>query len=201
MALDLSDQLARMIKDPTHITWTTQELTDMLAYALAETNRVRNIRTTETIAAVASQDTYTLTTIQSVHRVDLLDASNKVVMIIPGNAWEIWGDNMSPSQTLYINPSYSLSGYTFRIHGYVDYDYTTNTPPQMVQNAILAVARAEALRRILAERARFEQYASSNPRGDSSMTEVYSEVQDAQRQAESELNKIRLLRMPMAGRR
>lgn len=201
MALDLSTQLQRALRDSAGTVWTTQEITDMLTYALAETNRVRNIRTTELIACVPSQDTYTLTSLQAVHRLDLLDPNGKIVIIMPRGTWEIWGDNMSPSQTLYVNPSYAMSGYSWRAHGYKDYDYATNTPPQIVQNAILAVARAEGLRRMFGDRAKFEQYQTSNPRSNTSVTEMYQEVQDAQRQAEEMLVKIRLLRMPFPAKR
>ena len=200
MALDLKDKLREQLNDSSDDVWPATEKDNLLTFALDEVNRVRPRLVRDTIAAVADQDTYTLVNVYDVHRVDLLDDSNKVVMSIPGAAWEVWGDGEESGSSLYINPSYSQTGYSFRVHGYGPYDYTTNTPSSQIQSAILAVARAEALRRMVTERSRFETYATANPRSDTSVSEILGMVNDADIEAKRLLVAIRLIRRPTPGR-
>ncbi len=202
MALDLEPALAESLRDSTHLVWQASELTTILGYALEETNRVRPRVVSDLLSLVSEQDQYTLVNVYTVFRVDLLDSTNKVVMLLPAGSWEIWGDNASLSQTLYINPQYARVPYKLRVHGYGPYVYTGTTanPPLQVQEAILAVARAEALRRVATERSRFEQYATGNPRSDTSVSEVIGQVQDAERRAQQLLTDIKLIRRPTAGK-
>lgn len=200
MALDLKPTLATSLRDSGNVVWASAELDTILGYALEETNRVRPRVVKDVIALTDDVDTYTLTNVWSVFRVDLLDNFDKVVMSLPNGSWEVWGDNMSSGQTLYINPNYARTGYSLRVHGYGPYDYTTNTPPLQVQEAILAISRAEAFRRIASERARYEQYASNNPRSDVSVNELLGQINDAEMEAKRLLADVRLIRRPIAGR-
>lgn len=200
MSLDLGPKLETSLRDTTNAVWGASEIDDILGWALEETNRVRPRVVNDVIALTDDQDTYTLTNVYSVFRVDLLDNFSKVVMSIPNGAWEVWGDNMSSGQTLYLNPNYARTAYSLRVHGYGPYDYTTNTPPLQVQEAILAVARAEAFRRVASERARYEQYASNNPRSDTSVNELLGQINDATVEAKRLLDDIRLIKRPIAGR-
>lgn len=202
MALDLGPTLETMLDDTSNAVWGASEIDEMLSYALDETNRVRPRVVQDIIAAVVEQDTYVLTNVYGVSRVDLLDADNKLVMPMPSGTWEVWGDDMTAGATLYINPRYSRDGYSFRVHGYAPYTFSGSTnPPPQVQKAILAIARTEAYRRVVGERARFEQYATSNPRSDSSVAELMQLVNEADSEAQRLIADIRLLRKPTYGRR
>lgn len=200
MALDLGPALETSLRDTTNLVWGASEIDAILGYALEETNRVRPRVVKDVIALVDAQDTYTLTNVYTVFRVDLLDASSRVVFPLGNGSWEVWGDNVSAGQTLYINPSYAKTSYSIRVHGYGPYDYTTNTPPLQVQEAILAVARAEAFRRVASERARFEQYASASPRADVSVNELLGQINNAEQEAKRLLNGIKLIRRPTVGK-
>jgi len=200
VALDLKPTLGVALRDSANAVWTSAEFDTILSHALEETNRVRPRVVKDVIALVEDQDTYVLTNVYTVFRVDLLDASSKVVMPLPAGSWEVWGDNMSPGQTLYVNPVYANSTYQLRVHGYGPYDYTTNTPPLQVQEAIIAVAVADALRRITAERARYEQYAANSPRSDVSVNELLGQINQAEQNAARLLGDIRLIRRPTYGR-
>lgn len=202
MALDLGPTLEIMLRDTSNAVWGAAEIDEILAYALDETNRVRPRVVQDTIAAIVEEDTYVLTNVYDVTRVDLLDASSKLLMPMPSGTWEVWGDDQTAGSTLYINPKYSRDGYSFRVHGYAPYTYTGSTnPPSQVQKAILAVARAEAYRRVTGERARFEQYATANPRSDTSMAEMLQLINESDAEAQRLLADIRLIRKPTYGRR
>lgn len=200
MAIDLKPALEIALSDESNQIWTTTELDTILSYALAMTNQVRQRAVRDTITIVAGQDTYTLTNVITVTRVDLLDADNALVRVMPNGSWEVWGDNSSTGQTLYINPNYALATYKLRVHGYGPYDFTTNTPDTTVQMAIMALARAEALRRLVTDRARFRQWAQSNPRGDTSTNELIQSVNEADAEAQRILRSIKLIQKPTVGR-
>ncbi len=201
MALDLGPKLETALRDPTNAVWGASEIDDILSIALDQTNRIRPRVVQDAVALVEGTDNYILTNVYEVFRIDLLDASGRVVMPLPHGTWEVWGDNQTVGQTFYINPRYTLSGYSLRVHGYAPYTFSgTTNPPALVQDAILALARAEALRRVVGERARFEQYATANPRSDTSMAELISEINEAQGEAERLLSNIRLIKKPAPGR-
>jgi hypothetical protein len=202
MALDLGPKLETALRDSTNLVWGATEIDDILAYALDETNRVRPLSVRDVISLTDDIDTYTLVSVYEVFRVDLRDASGKLVMPLPQGTWEVWGDNATAGQTLYVNPRYARGGYTIRVHGYAPYTFSgTTNPPSQVQAAILALARAEALRRIATERARYEQYATANPRSDVSLNEILNQMAEASTEAQRLLSDIRIIKKPVYGRR
>lgn len=208
MALDLGPTLETSLRDTANAVWGASEIDAILSMALEETNRARPrvVKDVMTIGTdvgddlAEGEDQFTLSNVYTVFRIDLLDENDKVVRPLPSGAWEVWGDNMSSGQTVYVNPNYVRNGMSFRVHGYGPYDYTTNTPPLQVQQAILALARAEAWRRIAGERARYEQYASNNPRSDVSVNEILGQVNEADSEAQRLLGDIKLIRRPLPGR-
>lgn len=196
MAIDLKPTLKTALRDTSNEIWTDAELDTILGYALDQVNQVRQRQVRDTIALVNDQDTYTLTNVYSVNRVDLLDSDSKIVRVLAPGTWEVWGDNESPGQTLYINPNYARATYSLRVHGYGPYDFTTNTPNTLMQSVIVALARAEALRRLSNDRARFRQWAQTNPRGDTSVSEAIGMVNEADAEANRLLRSIKLIKRP-----
>lgn len=188
------------LRDTDNAVWSDNEIDSLLGWALDETNRVRPRVVSDVLALIDDDSTYVLTNVWEVFRVDLLDENDKVIMHLPAGSWEIWGDNQSEGQTLYINPMYAREPQQLRVHGYGPYDFVTNTPPTQVEEAILAIARAEALRRVATERARFEQYATGNPRSDVSVNELIGQVNDADQEAQRLLSNIKLIRRPTVGK-
>ena len=201
MALDLGPKLETALRDTSNAVWGATEIDDILAFALEETNRIRPRVVSDVIALVEEQDTYVLTNVYEVFRVDLLDAANKLIMPLRSGQWEIWGDNQTAGQTLYLNPIYARDGYSLRVHGYGPYTFSGSTnPPTQVQQVIIALARAEALRRVATERSRYEQYSTVNPRGDTSMAELIQQTNEADNEAQRLLSSIRLVKKPTTGR-
>lgn len=73
--------------------------------------------------------------------------------------------------------------------------------PFTVQQVIIAIARAEALRRMVHDRSRFRQWATSNPRSDVSTNELLMMTNEADSEAKELLSRIRMIKKPTIGRR
>jgi hypothetical protein len=150
---------------------------------------------------VDDDDQYALTNVYSVHRVDWLDANDKVIMQLPPRAWEVWGDGETEAQTLWVSNAYTRANFSVRVHGYAPWEWSATPFPYQVQQMIIALARAEALRRLTHERSRFRQWASSNPRSDVSVTELLSMTNEADNYARELLSQLRIIKKPVVGRR
>lgn len=73
--------------------------------------------------------------------------------------------------------------------------------PYLIQKTIIALARAEALRRVATERSRFRQWAGSNPRGDTSTNELIMQLNEADAEAKELLMRIKIIKKPVIGRK
>ena len=200
MPLDLKPELEVALRDEDNDVWSTAELDQILDMALMQTNMVRPRSVRDTITLVSDQDTYALVNVHTVHRVDLLDEDSKLIRILAPGTWEVWGDNASAGGTLYLNPAFALAPYKIRVHGTGPYDFTTNTPDQTAQAAIIALSRAEALRRLATDRGRFRQWATSNPRSDTSVNELLQSIDEADQEAQRLLRSIKQIQRPVVGR-
>lgn len=260
--------------------WEDTELEFLLHTALSRVNSARPRSLRDVITMVTGTEEYALENVYTVNRVDWLDADEKAIMQMPSRGWEVWGDNESLSQTLWVNSAYARDNYSIRVHGYAPWvwnppgtgvtgvattdiitvtahgwvvgntvqftvlaggtglvinttyyvrDVTTNTFklaatlggtainfttditsgtiattasfPYEVQQMIMTVARAEALRRLSGERARFRQWATSNPRSDVSVTELLAITNETDSHARELLQTLRIIKKPVVGRR
>lgn len=200
MANDLATvrgKLETQLGDSSHATWAQTEMEDILNWVTDELFVARPRVTRESVTLVDDQDQYTLSTLYSVYRVDLLDADGNLLMPLNPGSWETWGDGQESGMTLFVNRGYAKTGWTLRVHGYAPYDLTTNYPPTRVVPLILAKARAECLRRLVGERARFEQWAQGNPRSNTSMSELLQMVRNAEQEAERLTTALRIYGRPM----
>jgi hypothetical protein len=199
---DITGKLETALTDTSNAVWSSAELNDILTVACARIARDRQRVVRDSIDLVDDQETYTLTNVYTAQRVDLLDSDGYFVMKIPDGAWEIWGDQATAGQTLFINRRYANSNYSLRVHGYAPYDLVTNTPTanSTFEGAILALARVEALRRIEHERSRYQQWANTNPRGNTSVNELLNMIREAEAEANALRAEIRLIIRPMPGK-
>lgn len=199
---DLTDKLETALTDTSNAVWSATELNDILTVACARIARDRQRVVRDSVTLVNNQETYVLTNVYYVQRVDLLDSDGNFVMKLPNGTWEVWGDQATAGQTLFINRRYANSNYSLRVHGYAPYDLVTNTPTAntTLEGAILAMGRVEALRRIEHERSRYQQWANTNPRGDTSVNELLNMIREAQAEANALRGEIRLIVRPLPGK-
>ena len=199
---DITDKLEEALTDTTNAVWSATELNSILKSACARIARDRQRVVRDTIALVDNTETYTLTNVYYVQRVDIIDSDGYFVMKVPDGAWEVWGDQATSGQTLFINRRYANSSYSLRVHGYAPYDLVTNTPTAdtALEATILAMGRVEALRRIEHERSRYQQWANTSPRGDTSINELLNMIKEAQHEADALRAEIRLIVRPLPGK-
>lgn len=151
----------------------------------------------QVVPLVADQEEYILN-MAMVNKVDILDDSLRYATPLPGRAWEVWeGDDPAASVTLFMNRGFSVADRSIRAHGYAPYDLTTNLPSDRVVPLILARARAEAYRRMGADRAKFRQWATQAQQQNITMNELIQLFNDADREASILEDRYRTWPKPM----
>lgn len=202
MANDLATvrgKLDTQLSDTTHAVWSQTEKEDVLKWAIAQLDLERPRVVRETVALVTGTEQYSLTSVVQVTRVDLLDTDGELVMPLPGGTWEMWGDGITLG-TLYVNSVYCMDDWSLRVHGYSAFDLTTNTPPDRMVPMILAVARAELLRRQVNRRADFKNWSTLNQTSNTSVNELLQMINEADAEANRLKREQRLIQKPKPGR-
>lgn len=164
MANDAATMLGYLetkLRDTANAVWTEAELNLYLKWATARMYPHVAEEVRELVTLVDAQDQYTLTTVSDVVRVDLINAAspNELVHHLMGGTWSWWPTGGGVlGGTLYLNPDYASTAYKLRVHGYGSYDLTTNLPPDVHVQTILAMAAAEAIRVMMTDRSKFKQW-------------------------------------------
>ena len=175
--------LATALRDTTLATWDSREMDTLVTQAVARLypRFSRAIApASATIALVAGTYYYNLpASVIAVSRVDLLDSSGDDLGPINGRAWEITGDIYGGTAQMHISPQIASTAGTLKLHGYARYDVTTNLIPDDFVPIVIARARAEAYRRVLADRARFKTWLSRNQSQNVSVNELVQEINEA----------------------
>lgn len=181
----LRAQLDTQLRDVEHDVWGQTEKEQMLIHAIARLSPrvMRNVM--ETIPAVASTYEYALDeSIRNVFRIDVLDAYGNFT-IMPNGSWELWGDaEGTTGRTLHIGRAFVRDGISYRVHGYGNYNHTTNLIPDNLVPLVLARARSEAYRRLGADRVQFKNWLASNQTQNVSVNELMQLINEADREAE-----------------
>lgn len=197
----LRAQLDTQLRDIDHSVWGQNEKEQLIIHAVARLSprAMRHIR--ETIAASASTYEYELdSAIRSVFRVDVLDANGNF-SILPNGSWELWGDaEGSGARTLHIGRAFVRDNITFRVHGYGNYDVTTNVIDDSMVPLVLARARAEAYRRMGASRIQFENWLAHNQTQNVSVNELMQLINEAEREAELLERQVYTIKKPVPAR-
>lgn len=196
----LETALALALRDASHVTWTQAENNALLGWAAASIWPKVAKRTREIVTLTDDTDQYTLTDVAEINRIDKLDEDDFIEQIIPGGTWEFWGDGESAGGTLYINPSYSETGKTLRVHGWAPYNLSTNLPADRHVPLILAIARAEACRREIARRANFKNWQTLNQVQNISVNELVLMVNEADAEAQRLSASLKTWRRPVPAR-
>lgn len=196
----LSTKLSTQLRDTDEAVWVDAEREDLLTWACAALFPRLSKSVREIVTLADDDDQYALTTVREASRVDLLDDDDKLITPLPGGTWEVWGDTYQSSVTLYVNPAYAMTGRTLRVHGYQPYDLSTTLPPDAFVPLILAAARAEALRRMIGDRAKFEQWMAENQTQNVTVNELVLMVNEADAERERLMRSLKVWRKPVPGR-
>lgn len=197
----LRAQLDTQLRDVNHSVWGQTEKEQMIIHAVARLSPRVMRHIMENIPAVASTYEYALDPdIRSVFRVDVLDAHSNF-SIMPNGSWEVWGDaEGSDARTLHIGRAFVRDGITFRVHGYGNYNVTTNLIDDSMVPLVLARARAEAYRRMGADRVQFENWLTANQTQNVSVNELLQLINEANREVEMLDRQIYTIKKPVPAR-
>lgn len=207
MANDLATLRGKLdvqLGDTTNEAWGQAEKEDLVTWALRGLypRRARNMEKTIWPLASATEDYAVPAGMREVNRVEWAEvATNHLVVRLPGDVWYVYGDPMAGTLTLWVSRDYTNPDYYLILHGYGIHDFATNQIPDDWVPLVLAKARGEAYRRMAGDRARFEQWLSSNQTQNMSVNELLQLIQDADDDA-ARLDRMlpRTQRLPVPGR-
>lgn len=208
---ELTIRLSVALRDPTFATWPSTEMDDLVTWAVADLYDLvtRPILPSSTVGAglaavqlVANTYYYNLPTgMMALSRVDLLDSGGVDLGPLNGRAWEIVGDIFAGTAQIHISPAIASTAGILKLHGYGAYNVTTFPVADAFVPLVLAMARAEAYRRIGADRERFKVWLARNQRQNISMDELLSLSGEATREAERLRQRVpRTSHKPVPGR-
>jgi hypothetical protein len=201
----LNERLAVALHDPTYGVWGIEELDDLLTDAIARlyphvSRAINPDLAGSKITLVTQTYFYALPTgFEHVWRVDWIDADGEERGPVAGGTWEVAGDPFVGAK-LHVSPTIVEQLGTLRLNGFGRYDPTTNLIPNDVVSLVLALARAEAYRRMGADREQFEQWLSRNQVQNVSVNELLQFVREASADAEGLWRRARTMQRPVPGR-
>lgn len=213
MANALEDMRARLrtqLADVDDEVWDAGEKDDLLTWAVRRLNQRLNRpldpeATEQQITLVADDFFYAIDAgITHVNRVDLIDTNSNEVGEILG--WEVTGDLVAGTAKLHVAPRIVDQLGTLRITGYGRYTLPSNTAsqtsaiPDDYVNLVLAMARGEAFRRMMSDRARFKQWQVHNQVENISINELVQMISNADNNAREEWAGLKRWQVPVEAR-
>ena len=209
MANDLTtlrERLRQQLSDVDDDTWDAGEKDDLIGWALRRLNYKNPLPldpegANQNITLVADDYYYALNAaIMSVEKVELYNEDSDAIGFI--TSWQVTGDIISGDAQIYVAPAIveGYAGGSLRIYGTGRYDASTNLIPDDYVPAVLAYARAEALRRLITDRARFKQWQVANQVQNISVNELIQMVNEADRNAADEQALLKRWQLPVMAR-
>jgi hypothetical protein len=199
----LNSKLATQLRDTANATWASVERDDLLTWAVAGLwpTVARYIEpTTSIVTLVADTYFYALPTgVRLVTEVDWVDPSANELGPVTG--YQIVGDAEDGTGKIQVSPTYVKLLGTLRLHGYGVYDTTTNLIKDRHVPLVLAMARAEAYRRMGSDRARFKEWQSQNQAQNVSVNELILLTNEADREVMTLRRQLGKRMLPVLARR
>lgn len=184
--------------------WSQTEKNDLLTYALASLyphlSRELDASAT-TVTLVSGTYYYSLPAgVMAVSRVDWVDTdSNELGPIGPGS-WELVGAPILGTGKIHVSPVIADQGGTLRLVGYGRFDLTANYIPDDYVLLLLAVARAEAYRRLAGDRVKYEKWLAKNQTQNVTVNELILFTNEADAEAQRLKRELRVWQKPVPAR-
>lgn len=184
----LKGKLATQLNDESDVDWSATEKNDLITWAVANLwpRRRREIDpslASSEISLVAGTIFYAAPSgMEHIVRLDWKDADGNEGGPI-WNGWEETGDPFGGTLKIKVAPVIAERGGKLRVYGYGRYNTSTALVPDDYVPLVLAKARAEAYRRMGADRARFKNWQSRHPDQDISMNELLQLINEADAEA------------------
>ena len=193
----LHSSLENKLRDTTNAVWNDTELDNYLTWACARMYPHVAKEVHESVTLVNAQDSYALTTVSDISRVDMVNAAspNALVLHLMGGTWT-WLPTGAVGGTLYLNPDFASTAYALRVRGYAPYDLATNLPLDRHVPTILAMAAAEAVRVMMTDRAKFKQWDALSQAQNISTNEFTQIVNEADAEYQTLMSQQKTWRRP-----
>lgn len=200
----LKGHLDTQLADTGNTVWGTTEKNNLITWAVAglwpRLGRVFD-PTSTTVTLVEGTYFYSLPTgAIDVSRIDWKDTGDVERGTLVDGSWELVGDPLMGTGKLHVSPAYADAGGTLRLHAYGRFDTSTNLIPDDYVPLVLAIARAEAYRRVAGDRSRFKIWLARHQGQNTSVNELAQLVGEATREAERLRSQFKTWRRPMPAR-
>lgn len=200
----LTTKLSTALKDTTNAVWSSAELNDILTWSLAELfpHISRPLDpTSETVTLVADTYFYSLPAgLLTLSRVDWVDTDSNELGPLASGSWEVVGDPLMGTGKLHVAPTIVDQGGTLRLNGYGRFDLSNNLIPDDFVRLLLAIARAEAYRRLAADREQFKVWLQRNQTANVTINELVLLINEADAEAERIRRRVRVWQKPVPAR-
>lgn len=210
----LTGYLTTALRDPTYATWTLAEQQDLITWAvdrlyprirrLGDPTNVANQITLIPIPTDGTPGTYTYTLpagIRDIFRIDQIDSSGNYLGEAGFLAWQISGDYDAGTQVLRVGPRILQISGTLMLYGWTPYDVVSVFIPDRYIKLVLSIARAEAYRRVAADRERFTSWLSRNQVQNMTVGDLVQFIHEADVESQQEWTSQRTQGPPVPGRR
>ncbi len=199
---DLETYCARDLRDTGNATWSTSELDDLINQGIDALADVYPKEIVQTIGTVAANTySYAASSFTNIYRLDIYTSDGSYRMTLepgigdgPNSGWELHGG------VVYLPPSYAwTAGDTLQAWGYGRYlqlsasSSTTDLDASGVW-AVRVFVQAEAFGRLIADRAKFQQWQSSSNNTDVTALGLAQLAAGARQRWREERNRLRRMR-------
>jgi hypothetical protein len=199
---DMRTSLARALRDTSNATFSTAELDDLINEGI---DALGDLQPREVVIEVGTISTgvysYALSGVSLVYRVDIHTSAGTYRATIPhgvgegpNSGWEIHGG------VLYLPPSWTLTAgdriIAFGYAAYTQLSASTATTDLSTSGvfAVITYAQAEALERLVADRAKFQQWQADSNNTDVSLMQIGSIAAQAARRWDAQRQRMRRMR-------
>jgi len=215
---DIRIQIRRELRDVDGNTWLDTELNDLINAGINAVSDLSPREAVETVtwtaAVLGSQFGLQkivdpTTTFRNIFRVEVLTVDGMVWQTLPpdngegsSSGWSFWQGNIRLPEKYTLPVSYNGGGYeqvVVRIYGYADHtllnsDATETTLTTREQDAVRVFCTAEALSRLMINRATFQQWQVSSGANNVSISELAVLANSARYRWSQERGKLRKMR-------
>jgi hypothetical protein len=216
--LTIRTEIRRDLRDPDGKTWSNDEINDLINAGIDAISDLSPIEDTDTFTAIfpysagsnfgKALEFTPSKTFKNIFRVDVYDGSSRFYETIPvstggesDNGWQFWGGKVI-MPTYYSYPTTivgSAEQVTLKIWGYRRHtlftnDNTASDLTDAEKNAVRIYAQAEALQRLMIDRADFQQWQIASGASDITISELSVLASSARTRWRAEAQRIRKMR-------
>lgn len=215
---DIRIQIRRELRDVDGNTWLDTELNDLINAGINAVSDLSPREAVETVTWTApvlgsqfglQKIVDPTTTFRNIFRVEVLTVDGMVWQTLPpdngegsSSGWSFWQGNIRLPEKYTLPVTYNGGGYeqvTVRIYGYGDHtllndDATQTTLTTREQDAVRVFCTAEALSRLMINRATFQQWQVSSGATNVSISELAVLANSARYRWSQERGKLRKMR-------